>query len=405
MAEYESVAKQVGTTTSAIERRVGMVLKDNSSAWVSMTDGEKEKRAVRIAARQLLTEKRKIQSSGCQILRGCFVSSPPYKDWAKMAYKKMNDTLSGLDEGAIDSLINGGAIVTYTPTESGYTRKANPSLMSKSDFAQGIGESNVDSLPKGAVSHAGLGIHYYIVADANMPKYPSGDDNYRYGAARLESEPERTCLFLGALDSYDIDDVRLYEIKFSGDAAIEQQPTFVPGVIPVKPGKDNVKTGNGRAWTRKGVSIFSEDEEAASVLPSAPFAIVDGKPSGFMLDILTDVLPSFNELLPYYDAHRDDENWWDQSVGLMGEVSHIDTLDNGASTIVVGDLEDFTAPSIEVKVPASQSHLINFAVGSSILITGGVWKTNDGEPRMSVSGWFVIDGITPVQDSTEGWDA
>ncbi len=405
MAEYESVAKQVGTTPNAIERRVGMVLRDNQSAWGSMTDGERQNRAIRIAARQLLTEKRKIESSGCQVLRGCFVASPPYKDWAKMAYKKMNTTLSSLDEGGIDSLITSGAIVTYTAAESGYTRKANPSLMSKSDFTSGLAEANVDSLPKGTVSHDDLGIHYYIVADNTMPKYPSGDANYRYGSPRPESEPERTCLFLGALDTYDVNDVRLYEIKFSGNDALEQQPTFVPGVIPVKPGKDNAKTGNGRAWTRKGVSIFSEDEEAASVLPSAPFAIVDGKPSGFMVDILTDVLPSFNELLPYYDAHRDDEDWWSQSVGLMGEVSHIDTLDNGASTIVVGDLEDFTAPSIEVRVPASHAHLIDFAVGSTILITGGVWKTNDGEPRMSVSGWFIVDGITPSEDSVEGWDA
>ena len=52
----------------------------------------------------------------------------PYKDWAKMAYKKMDATLLSLDEGGIDSLITSGAIVTYTAAESGYTRKANPSF-------------------------------------------------------------------------------------------------------------------------------------------------------------------------------------------------------------------------------------------------------------------------------------
>ena len=124
-----------------------------------------------------------------------------------------------------------------------------------------------------------------------------------------------------------------------------------------------------------------------------------------MSDYLSGVLESFNHLSTYYDEHRDDEDWWSQSVGLLGEVSHIDTLDNGASTIIVGDLDDFTAPSIEVRVPKSQKHLLNFAVGSTIFITGAVWKTNDGEPRMSIHGWYVVEGIAPLDDAVEGWDA
>ena len=401
MADYESVAKQVGTTPNALERRVGLVLSENEVAWGSMADSDKQNRAVRIAARQLMTEKRKIESSGCQVLRGCFIASPPYKDWAKMAYKKMNTQLSELDEIAIATLIDSGTIVTYTPSEDGFVRKANKSLMAKSEFELGSGTTNVDTLPKGAVAHEGLGIHYYIVADKSLPKFPSGDANYRYGAPRPESEPERTCLFLGQLDTYD-DEARIYEIKFVGNDALEQQPTFVPGVIPVKAGKDNVKTGNGRCWTRKGVSVFSDDEDSAALLPSAPFT-ADG--NGFMVEHLSAILGSFNDMTTYYNEHRDDEDWWSQSVGLLGEVSHIDTLDNGASTIVVGDLDDFTAPSIEVRVPRSQSHLIDFAVGSTIFITGAVWLTNDGEPRMSIHGWYIVDGIAPPSDDVEGWDA
>ena len=321
-----------------------------------------------------------------------------------MAYKKLSNTLTTLDEAGIDALVNNGTLVTYTPSEGGFNRKANPSLMAKNDFEAGTDETFVHTLPKGTVEHSELGISYYIVADNNMPKYPSGDDNYRYGMPRPESEPERTCLFLGSLDGGE---VRIYEIKFSGQDAIQQQPTYVPGVIAVKGGKDNAKTGNGRAWTRKGVSIFNEDPEAASVLPSAPFELKDGKPAGFIVDIVgkEKLLSSFNDLLPYYDAHRDDEDWWQQIVGLEGEVSHIDTLDDGASTIIVGDLEDFAAPSIEVRIPAAHSHLLDFAVGSSILVLGGVWKTNDGEPRMSVYGWYVTAGIAPAESDVSGWDA
>ena len=401
MTNYETVAKQVGVTPSAIERRVNLVLTENETSWGSMDESDKTNRAIRIAARQLLTEKRKIESSGCQLLRGCFIASPPYKDWAKMAYKKMDAQMLDLGEDGLQSLIDMGTLVTFTPSEDGYVRRANTSLMAKKDFELGVSDTTVDSLPKGTVEHEALGIHYYIVADKTLPKFPSGDANYRYGAPRPTSEPERTCLFLGQLDSHD-NEARLYEIKFTGESALEQQPTFVPGVIPVKAGKDNAKTGNGRAWTRKGVSIFSEDEDSASLLPSAPYAN-DG--SGFMPEYLSGVLESFNQLSSYYDEHRDDEDWWSQTIGLMGEVSHIDTLDNGASTIIVGDLNDFTAPSIEVRVPKSQKHLLNFAVGSTIFISGAVWKTNDGEPRMSIHGWYVVDGIAPLDDSVEGWDA
>ena len=403
---YESVAKQVGTTASAIERRVVLILDQNDGAWVAagFTEEQKNSRAVRIAARQMITEKRKIASSGCIQLTGCFVTSPPYKDWAKMAYKKMGNTLTTLDSSGIDSLVSQGTLVIYTPAESGFNRKANPSLMAKKAFEVGIDEVFVHTLPKGVVEHDDLGISYYIVADSNMPKYPSGDDNYRYGMPRPESEPERTCLFLGSLDGGE---VRIHEIKFSGAEAVAQQPTYLPGTIPVKAGKDNAKTGNARAWTRKGVSVFTEDPEAASVLPSAPFALENGKPTGFILDLLGEerLLSSFNGILPYYEAHRDDADWWEQYIGLVGEVSHIDTLDNGASTIIVGDLEDFTAPSIEVRIPAEHSHLIDFAVGSSILVLGGVWKTNDGEPRMSVYGWYITEGIAPAENDVQGWDA
>tara|TARA_R110001592_G_scaffold104354_3_gene293704 strand:+ start:7866 stop:9089 length:1224 start_codon:yes stop_codon:yes gene_type:complete len=404
--ELENVAKQVGTTQAAIERRVSLILTENKQAWdaTGFDESEQSTRAVRIAARQMITEKRKIASSGCVELTGCFVTSPPYKDWAKMAYKKMNTTLSSLDDNGLDALVSGGSIVIYEADGSGFNRKANGSLMSKLPFEQGMSESYVMGLPKGTVEHADLNIHYYIVADNNMPKYPSGDDNYRYGSPRPESEPERTCLFLGSLDG---DEARIYEIKFSGEEAVRQQPTFLPGTIPVKGGKDNAKTGNGRAWTRKGVSVFTEDPEAASVLPGAPFALDNGNPSGFLADMLGEekLLSSFNDLLPYYDAHRDDADWWDQWVGILGEVSHIDTLDNGASTIIVGDLEDFTAPSIEVRVPADQKARIDFSVGSQILVTGAVWKTNDGEPRMSVYGWFVTEGIAPAVEEVSGWDA
>ena len=100
--EYENVAKQVGTSPAAIERR---------------------------------------------------------------AYKKLSATLATLDPSGIDSLVSTGTLVTYTPSDSGFTRKANPSLMAKKAFESGIDETFVHTLPKGTVEHELLGISYYIVAD------------------------------------------------------------------------------------------------------------------------------------------------------------------------------------------------------------------------------------------------
>ena len=59
--DYENVAKQVGTTPAAIERRVTLILTENKPAWdaTGFDESEQSSRAVRIAARQMITEKRK----------------------------------------------------------------------------------------------------------------------------------------------------------------------------------------------------------------------------------------------------------------------------------------------------------------------------------------------------------
>lgn len=402
--DISNVAKQIGTTETAVSNRVNLILSENGGAWSQsgLSDEQQNNRAIRIAARQLTTEKRKIASSGCVELSGVFVVSPPYKDWARMAYTKMSKTLSDADDSVITTLVENGTIVLYEPNDSGFNRKANSSLMNRIEFSPGLSEAQVTSLPNNTFHLEEKGIHFYIVADNSMPKFPSGDDNYRYGRPRPLSEPERTCLFLGSLDGGEVD---LFEIKFSGKDALTQQPTYTPGTIPVKPGKPNAKTGNGRAWTKTGVSIFSEDPSVASLLPSEPFT-AEGE--GFMRNLVgkDGVLDSFGGLLPYYEAHNGDDDWWEQRVIVCGEVSHIDADTNGSTAIVVGDYQDFSAPAIEFRVPQEHSHLIDFSVGSGIALIGAVWKTSEGEARFTTHGWYVYDGLAPSVsiDSVSGWD-
>ena len=53
---------------------------------------------------------------------------------------------------------------------------------------------------------------------------------------------------------------------------------------------------------------------------------------------------------------------------------------------------------------------MDFAIGTKVLLVGGVWKTQEGEYRMSVNGWWPFDAIEPMaevggDDGDDGWDA
>ena len=68
------------------------------------------------------------------------------------------------------------------------------------------------------------------------------------------------------------------------------------------------------------------------------------------------------------------------------------------------------AEPLDVYVPTSQEHLVDFAVGTKILLTGQAWRTREGDDRMSVNGWWAYDKIAPIVASPDldvetGWDA
>ena len=74
-----------------------------------------------------------------------------------------------------------------------------------------------------------------------------------------------------------------------------------------------------------------------------------------------------------------------------------------------------SAPAVDVFVPATQENLVDFAVGTKILLVGQSWKNRDDEYCMSVNGWWAFDEIapaTPTDDGEvvaagddDGWDA
>ena len=93
---------------------------------------------------------------------------------------------------------------------------------------------------------------------------------------------------------------------------------------------------------------------------------------------------------------------------------HIDPQDNGGFVITLGDL-DYTSLSmpIDLWVPRSQEKYIDFGVGSTMMVIGQGWMGRDGDGRMSITGWSVIDALLPTQavvdtadneGQPEGWE-
>ena len=87
----ENLAKNLGVGVSQLEAKMEEVLAQNKSAWLNAGKDEETCTvlAARVAGRQLKVAVDKASKSGCVHYEGMFVRVPPYKDWGKMAYDKM----------------------------------------------------------------------------------------------------------------------------------------------------------------------------------------------------------------------------------------------------------------------------------------------------------------------------
>tara|TARA_Y100000356_G_scaffold117657_1_gene108062 strand:- start:804 stop:1391 length:588 start_codon:yes stop_codon:yes gene_type:complete len=191
-------------------------------------------------------------------------------------------------------------------------------------------------------------------------------------------------------------------VVLNGDLARPQQMTFTPGVIALYPGK-NGDVGYGKA----DISRFEPTPALASQFPAPPLVLEESGPTGIVADILGDnLLGSFDDLRTYYDAHNNDDDWWDKWVGVIGEVAHIDLADNGGYELVVGDLDILSkANTITVRVSKEHADSVDFGVGSQLLVVGAVWKNREDEINFTTHGWFPTETINPVEVSDDdGWD-
>lgn len=409
----QTVANNVGVSLDALNARIEEVLAENTAAWQAAGKSEEDCAilAIRVAGRQLKAEAQRLSRSGAEVLNGMFVSVPRYKDFAKSGYAKMKTTLESLDESARLNLVAQGRITIIEDNLDGsYTHHINPTFK-LSSLEEETSEVVLHSLPK-IVQELNATTWFQIIENNTMPTFQSGDPNPRYGRARKLSEPVRECLFLGQRNGGDVE---LITVKFEGDLALENQPAFVPGRLPVRMGR------NGVGYAKPNVTKFVVDDSIATIFAAPPFQITESGPAGLAVDLVDgvwpdgDFLPSFDLLPQHVSKWADTDQKWDKLCAVHGEVVHIDPREKGGYIVTVGDLDiTSTAPSIDIYVPAEHEFRMDFGVGSEIVVVGRAWISRDDEPRLDSTAWWVCDSISaaapaPADDSAseeaQGWDA
>jgi hypothetical protein len=374
-----------------VQERADAVLAEQGAAWknAGRSDEDCFILALRVAGRNITTENARMRRAGADTYEGMFISVPRPKEWGKILYNKMKNQMINASSDVRMALVNSGAVVLFENNHDGsYTRLAAEMF--------GFGaESEVSSLPKHTMQ-LDANTHFYVVWDKNNATFPSGDANFKYGAARPQDERERTSLFYGRPQGAT-GEPQVFTVSGNGQAADRQFPTFTPLTIPLKTGKNN------RCYMNLDVSLPTINADLASMFSGSP---VDMLPA-----IIGDenMLPNLGALGAYYDNFNGKDGWWDRTCATVAEVIHIDPRDNGGSILVCGDV-DITSMAGTIDVYCDD--IPSFGVGTKLLLHGQAWRSREGEDRMSVNGWWAFDEVaqmvTPDFDddnSTEGWDA
>lgn len=377
-----NMAKTLNVGADALKDKAQEVLTSQGEAWknAGKSDDDCGVLALRVAARQINTANAALRRAGAENIEGMFVSCPRPKEWGKILYNKMANQLKGADGNAVHALVNSGAIVVFEDNHDGtYSR------MAMEEFG---GDGTVSELPRHTM-RLDENTHFYVVWDKSNPTFPSGDTNFKYGKPRPQDERERTSLFLTT-------EGKMLTVKAQGNAADIQHPTFVTGAIPVRLGANGTT-----AYCKPNVSVFTADASLSEKYDADPMAMIQSGVIPF--DAVSDV----DDLRGYYDLHHEAKDWWDKVIAVPTEVIHIDPRDNGGMVLVCADIDmTSTAPTIDVYVGAEHENLVDFAVGTKVLVVGQTWRSKEDEQRVSVSGWYAYDKIEamPVTEQTPLFD-
>tara|TARA_R110002020_G_scaffold184769_5_gene382048 strand:+ start:201 stop:1379 length:1179 start_codon:yes stop_codon:yes gene_type:complete len=385
-----NMASSIGIDVERLKVKSLSVREDQGAAWrnAGKSDEDIDILSMRVAARQINNEQASMRRSGAVWFEGMFVSVPRPKEWGKILYNKMKNQLMGADDGMRNALVEQGAVVIFENNHDGtYTRSARDDFGSSSD---------VDSLPKHTMA-LDANTHFYVVWDKNNPTFPSGDANFKFGRARPQDEKERVCLFFGRQEG-DGGDWKPIRVSGNGKGADIQFPTFLPGRVSLRPARNG-----DSAYVKDGVTEFVADESKSSLFSEPPQALMPSY-------LPEDTLDSLGQLEEYYNKYREQAGWYDRMLVVPTEVIHIDPRDKGGCVLICADLDMTSmADTVDVYVPASQENLVDFAVGTKVMLLGQTWRGNEGDMRLSVNGWYAYDQVESVggmpMDNEAGWDA
>ena len=380
-----NVAKTLNVTVDTLRTKALTVLEEQAPAWRNANKSEEDcgLLAIRVAARSISTENARMTRSGASKYEGMFISSPRTKEWGKILYNKMKNQLLTASPEVIQTLVDSGAVVTFEDNHDGsYTRSA------REDF-YGQEVADVTELPAHTMK-LNENLHFFVVWDKANKTFPSGDVNFKFGRPRPQDERERTSMFFGRPEGAS-SPMQLISVKAQGKAADVQHPTFVTGTIPLRTGKNN------NAYAKPDITILTPKLDVANSFTQPPISISDdGMSSGLIIDILRleNTLGSLAELPEYYNTFNGTQGWWDRQLCVATEVIHIDPREAGGFVLVCADLDiASTAPTVDVYVSADQEFKVDFAVGTKALLVGQTWRTQDGEQRLSINGWWAFDEI------------
>jgi len=408
-----NVAKTLNVDAGIVRARAEEILTQQGDAWIAAGKSESDCGilALRVAARMINTDNARLKRAGVTTFEGMFVDMPRPKMWGEWGYKKMKTQLLAASPDARQALIDSGAVVLYDDNHDGtFIRYA------REDF--GGNEAEFSELPKHTM-RLDENTHFYPVWDKSNATFPSGDANFKFGRPRPQDDRERVSLFYGRPQG-STDDVALIEVRAQGKAADIQHSTFTTGTIPLRAGAKG-KNGLGRAYAKPEVSILTEDDSLSSLFPAPPIqSDNDGGFSGLIptLSETFDWLPNLMALEGYFNENHGKEGWFDRKVALVTEVIHIDPRENGGFILVCSDL-DITSTAATLDVYVSAQEEISFGVGTKLMVIGQTWRSQEGEQRLTVNGWFPFDStagvevvgtniygeaITTQGDEDSGWD-
>jgi len=94
-----------------------------------------------------------------------------------------------------------------------------------------------------------------------------------------------------------------------------------------------------------------------------------------------------------------DNSWYNKKQAVVTEVIHIDPRTNGGLVLMCADMDiTSTAPSVDVYISSD----VDFGVGTKLLVIGETWRTEEGEQRLTVNGWYAFDEVQPAATNIYG---